>query len=143
MSTNKTLKKSRTFLLTQAPPMADLVGVDHEKKQGQYQSPSYPMSPQLISGEEMIHFSHPKHPLLLLNHPDRFTCAGCKEYGAGMRFSCKQCDFQLHDFCGSAPPALKAHPLHCQHQLVLFSKPGTYLLIIIHYLYICTCTSTN
>ncbi|PON73254.1 Cysteine/Histidine-rich C1 domain family protein [Trema orientale] len=117
-NTNKALplNKSRTFQLTKVPSMVD-------PPQSRHYSPSYPRSPQLIFGEEMIHFSHPRHPLSLVNLPDRFTCAGCKEYGAGKRFVCQRCDFQLHDFCGSAPPALKAHPLHCQHQLVLFSKP--------------------
>ncbi|KAM6543502.1 hypothetical protein CsatB_007949 [Cannabis sativa] len=137
-------KKSKTFLLKQMHSMAQQgsvtttnsnisiptttiagshVGVGGAEKRGQY-SPAYPpRSPQLISGEEMIHFSHPQHPLSLLNLPDRFTCAACKERGAGNRYSCLQCNFQLHDFCGSAFPSIKSHYLHSQHQLLLFSKP--------------------
>lgn len=84
----------------------------------------FPASPQLILGEEMIHFSHPQHPLSQLNLPDHFNCMGCKEFGAGLRFSCQQCNFQLHQFCALAPPALKGHPFHSQHQLVFYSKPG-------------------
>ncbi|KAF4365381.1 hypothetical protein F8388_012527 [Cannabis sativa] len=138
-------KKSKTFLLKQMHSMAQQgsvtttnsnisiptttiagshVGVGGAEKRGQY-SPAYPpRSPQLISGEEMIHFSHPQHPLSLLNLPDRFTCAACKERGAGNRYSCLQCNFQLHDFCGSAFPSIKSHYLHSQHQLLLFSKPA-------------------
>lgn len=130
------LKKSRTFLLTKSPSL-----LDHQfppppppcsirtstsstslapKK---YPVEQFPTSPQLIFGEEMLHFGHPQHPLALVNLPDRFKCNGCKEDGAGKRFVCQQCNFQLHDFCASAPPVLKAHPLHFQHQLFLFSKP--------------------
>lgn len=81
-------------------------------------------SPQLILGEEITHFSHP-HPLSKIDLRDLFTCAGCKEYGAGRRFACQlQCDYQLHDFCGSAPQTLKSHPLHHQHPLAFHHKPG-------------------
>ncbi|XP_062101347.1 protein VACUOLELESS GAMETOPHYTES-like [Humulus lupulus] len=137
---NKGSKTSRAFLLKQMHSMAqpgsvtanittstttttNAMATAAAEMRGQY-SPAYPpRSPQLISGEEMIHFSHPQHPLSLLNLPDRFTCASCKERGAGNRYSCQQCNFQLHDFCGSAYPSLKSHYLHSQHQLLLFSKP--------------------
>ncbi|GKU98224.1 hypothetical protein SLEP1_g11256 [Rubroshorea leprosula] len=82
-----------------------------------------PTSPQLIMGEQIIHFSHPHHPLSQVDLPNCFTCASCKEYGAGKRYTCSQCDFQLHDFCALAPSALKSHPLHFQHKLLFFSKP--------------------
>ncbi|KAG2693053.1 hypothetical protein I3843_08G077700 [Carya illinoinensis] len=81
-------------------------------------------SPQLILGEEMLHFNHPQHPLSKLDLPDPFTCSGCKEYGAGMRFTCRQCDFQLHEFCAHASPDLKGHPFHYLHPLTFYSKPG-------------------
>lgn len=94
----------------------------------------FPTSPQLIFGEEILHFSHPQHPLSMVDLPDLFNCVGCKEYGSGKRFVCQQCDFQLHDFCALAPPALKAHPFHSQHSVLFHSKPGkprTYIHIYI------------
>ncbi|KAJ7967024.1 Cysteine/histidine-rich C1 domain protein [Quillaja saponaria] len=83
----------------------------------------FPTSPQLVFGEELLHFNHPQHPLSKVNLHDLFTCSGCKEYGSGKRFICQQCDFQLHDFCALAPPALKAHPFHSQHRLLFYSRP--------------------
>jgi len=84
----------------------------------------FPTSPQLIFGEEIVHFSHPQHPLSMVDLPDLFNCVGCKEYGSGKRFVCQQCEFQMHDFCALAPTALKAHPFHSQHSLLFHSKPG-------------------
>ncbi|RDX85119.1 hypothetical protein CR513_33739, partial [Mucuna pruriens] len=84
----------------------------------------FPTSPQLIFGEEILHFSHPQHPLSMVDLPDLFNCVGCKEYGSGKRFVCQQCNFQMHDFCALAPPALKAHPFHSQHSLLFHSKPA-------------------
>ena len=86
----------------------------------------FPTSPdQSLFGEQMNHFTHPHHPISLVNLQDLFTCSGCKERGAGKRFTCQKCDFQLHDFCALSPSLLKAHPLHLQHQLVFHSKPKT------------------
>ncbi|KAJ9541918.1 hypothetical protein OSB04_028424 [Centaurea solstitialis] len=86
----------------------------------------FPTSPdQSLFGEQINHFSHPHHPISLVNLQDLFTCSGCKERGCGKRFACQKCDFQLHDFCALSPPSLKAHPLHLQHQLVFHSKPKT------------------
>lgn len=85
----------------------------------------FPTSPQLILGEEIIHSGHPQHPLSKINLPDLFTCAGCREYGAGKRYTCQPCDFQLHEFCALASPnqVLESHPFHYQHQLFFHSKP--------------------
>ncbi|GLT35313.1 hypothetical protein SLA2020_097800 [Shorea laevis] len=83
----------------------------------------FPTSPQLFLGEEIIHFSHPQHPLSQVDLPDLFTCASCKEKGAGKHYTCPQCDFHLHDFCALSPPALKSHPLHFQHKLLFHAKP--------------------
>lgn len=77
-----------------------------------------------LRGDQLLHFSHPQHPLLQISLPYLFTCMGCKEYGAGMRFRCQTCGFDLHDFCALAPPALHNHPFHHKHQLVFFTKPG-------------------
>ncbi|KAM7253096.1 hypothetical protein ACFE04_025714 [Oxalis oulophora] len=85
----------------------------------------FPTSPQLILGGEMVHFSHPQHALAKVILPDHFTCAGCKEAGAGKRYICPQCNnYQLHEFCALSPPALKTHPYHLQHTLLFHSKPG-------------------
>lgn len=81
----------------------------------------FPSSPE--SAVEITHYSHSKHPLKEISLTEHFVCTGCKEYGAGKRFACQQCDFQLHDFCAFSPPLLNNHPLHGQHQLVFHSKP--------------------
>ncbi|CAK9325080.1 unnamed protein product [Citrullus colocynthis] len=98
-------------------------GGDNNKEKKEARVVEFPVSPQLMYGEEMVHFSHPRHRLSRMCLPDLFTCSGCKEYGAGNRFSCQQCDFQLHDFCAFSPPALKAHPFHSHHHLLFYSKP--------------------
>ena len=128
------IKKSRTFQLTKSPSMDDNIQYNLPARTATSNIAAAPKkspvvefpttSPQLTFGEEMLHFGHPRHPLSLVKLPNLFTCAGCKEYGSGKRFVCQQCDFQLHDFCAAAPPTLKAHPLHYQHHLILFSKPG-------------------
>ncbi|KAJ8643671.1 hypothetical protein MRB53_005419 [Persea americana] len=73
--------------------------------------------------EVLVHFSHP-HPLQQVSMPYLFTCMGCKEYGAGRRFRCQACNFDLHDFCALAPPSIQSHPLHSQHQLIFYTKVG-------------------
>lgn len=117
MMNNRNLKKS-TSMGFQNPPQA---ATYYPTK-----SPliEFPTSPQLIFGQEILHFSHPQHPLSRINLPDLFTCSGCKEFGAGMRFTCQQCEFQLHEFCARAPDALSGHPFHSHHQLSFYSKPG-------------------
>ncbi|KAF5767075.1 putative chromatin regulator PHD family [Helianthus annuus] len=85
----------------------------------------FPTSPDQ-SQQVMHHFTHSHHPIALVNLLDTFTCSGCKERGgAGKRFACQMCDFQLHDFCALSPPFLKSHPLHAHHQLVFYTKPKT------------------
>ncbi|KQJ90790.1 uncharacterized protein LOC104585122 [Brachypodium distachyon] len=74
---------------------------------------------------EMVHLSHPEHRLARFDFPYLFMCMGCKEYGAGRRFMCQICGFQLHDFCALAPPSLHDHPFHPRHRhLLFFDKPG-------------------
>lgn len=91
----------------------------------------FPTSPQPpTSGEQLVHYSHSKHPIVQITLPDSFLCSGCKEYGAGKRFSCQQCDFQLHDFCALSPPVLNSHPFHAQHQLVFHARPKQGIIII-------------
>ncbi|KAI3797098.1 hypothetical protein L1987_39789 [Smallanthus sonchifolius] len=86
----------------------------------------FPTSPDAFEDlQTMHHFSHSHHPIALVSLQDPFTCSGCKERGAGKRFACHKCDFQLHDFCALSPPLLEAHPLHVHHQLLFYSKPKT------------------
>ncbi|XP_048430836.1 uncharacterized protein LOC103961787 isoform X1 [Pyrus x bretschneideri] len=124
MISNKPPRKT-TFLLKRSestPPQSQPTNLDNIVPRNN-KSPllEFPTS-QLIFGEERLHFGHPQHPLSPVILPDLFTCAGCKEDGAGKRFICQLCQFQLHDFCALAPPALKNHPFHIQHQLVFYSK---------------------
>ncbi|CAN8292158.1 unnamed protein product [Cochlearia groenlandica] len=88
------------------------------------QRPRFPVSPQLMQGEELVHFGHPQHVLVKVDLPDIYTCVGCKEEGSGIRYVCQECDYQLHEFCALAPPLLKSHPFHYQHQLLFFAKPA-------------------
>lgn len=75
---------------------------------------------------EIVHFSHPEHRLARFDFPYLFMCMGCKEYGAGKRFMCQTCGFQLHEFCALAPPSLHDHPFHTKHQhLLFFEKPAS------------------
>ncbi|XWS43157.1 hypothetical protein CRYUN_Cryun16bG0078700 [Craigia yunnanensis] len=87
----------------------------------QVEFPTSPEVPQL--GDEIFHVAHPQHPISQTHLPDLFTCAACKEYGAGERFTCSDCDYQLHDFCALAPPTLKRHPIHPVHKIMFFPKP--------------------
>ncbi|KAK7308516.1 hypothetical protein VNO77_42126 [Canavalia gladiata] len=132
MKSLKQVRKTKTFRLEKSPTME----YQFTAPSDQYSTATafvtkksppqmkFPTSPQLIFGEEILHFSHPQHPLSMVDLPDIFNCVGCKEYGSGKRFVCQQCDFQMHDFCALAPPALKAHPFHSQHSLLFHSKPG-------------------
>ncbi|KAL4579160.1 hypothetical protein LXL04_015297 [Taraxacum kok-saghyz] len=122
MNKRSSMRRSQTFQPTNtampmnsnSAPLTKSLSVD------------FPTSPdQSLFGEQMYHFTHSHHPISLVKLSELFTCAGCKERGAGKRFSCQECDFQLHDFCALSPPFLKAHPLHLQHQLVFHSKPKT------------------
>lgn len=94
--------------------------------------PSSPQTETAASADQLIHYTHSKHPIAQITLPDLFVCSGCKEYGAGKRFACQECDFQLHEFCALSPPLLKSHPLHGQHHLVFHSRPkqGMYVLIL-------------
>ncbi|XP_050235434.1 protein VACUOLELESS GAMETOPHYTES [Mercurialis annua] len=93
------------------------------KKTTSFSLNQFPTSPPLTFGEPLLHSGHPQHPLYPVQMSDLFTCSGCKEYGSGKRFICQQCEFQLHDFCATAPQHLKAHPLHMHHLLSFSSKP--------------------
>ncbi|KAK6160889.1 hypothetical protein DH2020_004272 [Rehmannia glutinosa] len=103
--------------------MEAILSSPSDKKINSDQVVEFPTSPQTAVGEEITHYSHSKHPLTQVTLSELFTCTGCKEYGAGKRFACQHCDFQLHQFCAFSPPLLKNHPLHGQHHLIFHSKP--------------------
>ena len=139
MMNQKQERKTRTFQLQKIPSIQEhqfTAPIDQYSSTTTFAPKKppppveFPTSPQLIFGQEIIHFTHPQHPLSMVDIPDLFTCTGCKEYGSGKRFVCQQCEFQLHDFCAFAPPALKAHPLHSQHSVLFHSKPGDYSIYI-------------
>ncbi|KAJ9166998.1 hypothetical protein P3X46_021683 [Hevea brasiliensis] len=120
---NRPLKKTTSFPLKNSPSMQ----FPNPPPQPQAYLPKSPMlelptSPHLGLGEEVFLSLHHQHGLYKVDMPELFTCAGCKEYGSGTRFTCLQCDFQLHEFCGLVPRELKAHPLHMHHQLLFSSK---------------------
>ncbi|XP_059636637.1 protein VACUOLELESS GAMETOPHYTES-like isoform X2 [Cornus florida] len=125
----KPLRKSGSFLLKKTPSMELQTSLPYSETyvpKKPFNSIEFPSSPPPNQGEEILHSSHP-HSLKEVETPDPFTCSGCKERGAGRRFACQQCDFQLHDFCAFSPPSLKNHHFHGHHQLLIFhskSKPG-------------------
>ncbi|KAK9016458.1 hypothetical protein V6N11_078956 [Hibiscus sabdariffa] len=85
----------------------------------------FPMSPEVPPvGDGIFHVTHPQHSITQTRLPDLFTCGACKEYGAGERFACTECDYQLHDFCALAPATLKRHPIHPLHNIVFITKPA-------------------
>ncbi|KAH9300097.1 hypothetical protein KI387_011680, partial [Taxus chinensis] len=73
--------------------------------------------------KEIRHFSHSQHALNMAHQPYLYICNGCKEPGAGPRYRCNQCNFNIHEFCSKAPATL-THPYHTLHQLIFHSKPS-------------------
>ncbi|GLJ22801.1 hypothetical protein SUGI_0429630 [Cryptomeria japonica] len=82
-------------------------------------------TPQIVPkiGEEIQHVSHPQHPLNLTFEQLLYACGACKEYGAGVRYRCDQCNFSMHEFCAKAPQT-SSHPYHSNHQVLFQNKPG-------------------
>lgn len=64
------------------------------------------------------HFTHPGHPLTALNCEQLYFCNGCKTQGAGKRFRCHGCNFDLHEYCGTCPHTLSSF-MHRNHPLTL------------------------
>lgn len=62
------------------------------------------------------HFTHPGHRLSPVNVAEEYRCDGCKTNGAGARFRCGPCDFDLHEYCATCPSTLSSfmhpHPLN-------------------------------
>lgn len=79
---------------------------------------------------EILHNSHPKHPLLLSLPPyqndnrGEFICNACGESGTCFRFHCPSCMFNLHVQCATLPQTPSRREHH-QHPLtLLFSVPN-------------------
>ncbi|THG07708.1 uncharacterized protein LOC114306214 isoform X1 [Camellia sinensis] len=107
------------------PPYQSPTALRVFKKSYSFEFPTSPQPPTIRPEDQIIHHpSHQQHPLVRLTTtlPNLFTCSGCKDYGAGKRFACQQCDFQLHEFCALSPPSLDNHPLHPQHLLLFNPK---------------------
>ncbi|OEL33716.1 hypothetical protein BAE44_0005266 [Dichanthelium oligosanthes] len=70
------------------------------------------------------HDAHKEHPLLLgdfgrsSDAHGAFTCDGCGCPGAGPRYRCDACDFDLHELCAT-PPGTASFFFHGQHPLAL------------------------
>ncbi|XP_022744460.1 uncharacterized protein LOC111295296 [Durio zibethinus] len=125
MSNKPSLKKTNSFPLKNISPNSmyvqqTIVGPSWRSPH-QVEFPTSPEVPQLV--DEIFHVAHHQHPISQTYLPDLFTCAACKEYGAGECYTCADCDYQLHDFCAFAPPALKKHPIHPLHDIIFLPKP--------------------
>ncbi|XP_052201901.1 uncharacterized protein LOC127807818 isoform X2 [Diospyros lotus] len=132
MMTTKPLNKPATFVLSKSPSSMQQFQRSESttkpppqppKKSYTFQFPTSPQPPSGAASEEIFHSSHPQHSLTRVTSPDLFTCSGCKEYGADKHFACRQCDFQLHEFCAKSPQFLKSHPLHPHHKLLFHPRP--------------------
>lgn len=146
LSKKPSMKKKNSFPLKTRSSPNSYYSMDHQqirstiggrssRKSGHYHHQvEFPISPEVPQlGDEIFNETlHPQHPISQTNLPDLFTCAACKEYGAGERFGCTDCDYQLHDFCALAPPVLKRHPIHPLHKIIFSSKPGKYFLVFFY-----------
>ncbi|XP_061954387.1 uncharacterized protein LOC133676684 [Populus nigra] len=86
---------------------------------------------------EVEHFSHPVHPLILINQVLEYSgelviCSGCDEPIWGPCYSCTSCYFFLHKTCAELPREIKRH-IHFKHPLHLLAKPPS------HYILGCIC----
>ena len=67
---------------------------------------------------ELQHFSH-EHSLIFNEVSNGyFWCDGCGEEIKGSRYSCSECNFDLHKSCAELPCELQ-HPIHWEHPLIL------------------------
>ncbi|TMW83913.1 hypothetical protein EJD97_000477 [Solanum chilense] len=67
------------------------------------------------------HLLHPNHSLTLFDSNTKYVCEGCKTLGIGKRFNCPECDFDLHEYCGTCPMNLSSF-LHSYHSLKLVTR---------------------
>ncbi|XP_037462968.1 uncharacterized protein LOC125522546 [Triticum urartu] len=87
-------------------------------------------APPAPPAEIASHPIHPEHKLLLVTTDDvEFECDGCKERGAGGRYTCdhygehRGCDFDLHIGCALAPDVLETPLLFEGRAFVLLHEP--------------------
>ncbi|KAI5560375.1 hypothetical protein BDE02_16G043200 [Populus trichocarpa] len=76
---------------------------------------------------EFEHFSHPDHPLILVNQVLDYSCelvicSGCEGPIWGPCYSCTSCYFFLHKKCVGLPREIKRR-IHPRHPLHLLAKP--------------------
>lgn len=67
------------------------------------------------------HFTHPKHSLTIFDSNTKYLCDGCKIPGTGKRYHCHECEFDLHEYCGTCPMSLSSF-LHPYHSLKLVNR---------------------
>ncbi|KAJ6870492.1 hypothetical protein NC652_036208 [Populus alba x Populus x berolinensis] len=79
------------------------------------------------------HFSHPDHPLILINQVLEYSwelviCSGCEGPIWGPCYSCTSCSFFLHKTCAELPREIKRriHPRHPLHLLAKSPYEGEY-----------------
>ncbi|KAJ6864378.1 hypothetical protein NC651_035049 [Populus alba x Populus x berolinensis] len=82
---------------------------------------------------EVEHFSHPDHPLILINQVLEYSCevvicSGCEGPIWGPCYSCTSCYFFLHKTCAELPREIKRliHPKHPLHLLEKSPYEGEY-----------------
>ncbi|KAF8397379.1 hypothetical protein HHK36_016292 [Tetracentron sinense] len=67
------------------------------------------------------HFTHPKHSLQEFKEDKEYICDGCNTLGSGTRYRCKECKFDLHEYCATCPTSLSSH-MDPKHPLILVSQ---------------------
>ncbi|GLU14033.1 hypothetical protein SLE2022_306260 [Rubroshorea leprosula] len=77
--------------------------------------------------EDLEHFSH-SHPLIFCQEKQgdqNLPCDGCSEIICGPAYSCRACNFNLHQSCASLPFEI-SHLFHRQHPLFLSYWPKSW-----------------
>ncbi|KAG9138621.1 hypothetical protein Leryth_020488 [Lithospermum erythrorhizon] len=69
------------------------------------------------------HFTHQAHPLKEFNSESEYLCDGCKTSGAGKRYRCHGCDFDMHEYCGTCPEKLSIFMHRHELSLVIRKVP--------------------
>lgn len=81
--------------------------------------------------EELKHFSHEEHPLILSQVQKKLTCYGCpKKILEPKAHYCFSCDFFLHKLCAELPRQIR-HPIHFEHPLKLLKELPEYYVTCI------------
>ncbi|KAL5980090.1 hypothetical protein ACLOJK_036557 [Asimina triloba] len=79
--------------------------------------------------KELFHPIHPHHKLEVHCTETPFSCDGCKEAGIGLKYKCRDCDFDPHKVCTMAVPTT-THPFYkkCDFQFC-FKPPGNVMRV--------------